>query len=65
LFKWSANYAEASVKFEQAAKMFKEVGDTKMAIKVYLEFAKSSESQNEYLGQGEGLMEAALLMPLN
>lgn len=36
MFKWSANYAEASVKFEQAAKMYKELGDDKMAIEVYL-----------------------------
>jgi|688.fasta_scaffold587777_1 hypothetical protein len=39
LFKWSKNYAEAAIRFEQAAKLFKELGDHKSAIEAYLEFA--------------------------
>ena len=61
IFKWSADYVSASINFEKAAKMYKQIGNKKQAIEAYLEYSKSSEQSNELLGAAEGLTEAAFL----
>jgi hypothetical protein len=43
VFKWSKDYGEASFKFEQAAKVFKEIGEEKQAAEAFINFAKCSE----------------------
>ena len=64
VFKWSANYAEACIKFEEAGRFFKELGLNKDACDAYVSLAKAAEKQDDMLSAGEGYSEVALLSPL-
>ena len=44
IFKWNPNHAEASVKFEQAARFYKDAGNDTAAREAYLAFASASEA---------------------
>lgn len=55
LFKWSPNFDEGAMRFEKAAKLFKECGNNERALTAYLEYSKCAEKQNELLGAAEGL----------
>ena len=61
MFKWYADYVGASMKFEQAAKLFKANGENEEAIESYLLFSECSEKSNEMSGAAEGMTEAAYL----
>ena len=61
LFKWYADYVEAAVKFEQAAKLSKATGDNAKAVEAYVLFSQCSEKSNEMSGAAEGMTEAAWL----
>jgi len=65
MFKWSKDFGEASFKFEQAAKVYKEIGYNKEATEAYLNFAKCSEESKEYTGSADGYAEAARLLPIS
>ena len=41
--KWSPDYLGATLHFEQAAKLYKELGDINMARDSYIKYASSSE----------------------
>lgn len=43
IFKWNKDYDEAAVKYELAAKAFKEISDDDSASNAYLEAAKCHE----------------------
>ena len=62
-FKWSEDHAKAVIKFEEAGRLFKELGINKDAADAYSEMAKSSEKQDDMISAGEGYGEAALLNP--
>ena len=59
LFKWSANPTEGSMYFEQAAKLFKQLGEKQRALDSYLRYSACCESINEMYGAADGLVEAA------
>jgi len=61
MFKWSADHLGASLYFETAAKLYKEVKDDKLAYESYLKFAVSSEKINSLSSAAEGYSQAALL----
>lgn len=63
VFKWSKDYDEASIKYEQAAKLFKELDDDKSAADACLEFAKINEHQKQFHMAADGYAEAARLLP--
>lgn len=59
LFKWSANHTEASMYFEQAAKIFKLHGEKQRALDSFLRWSACCEQLNEMYGAADGLVEAA------
>lgn len=61
VFKWSADYNEGAMHFQQAAKLFKIEGVKDKAHYCYLKFSECSEKINEMYGAAEGLAEAAML----
>jgi hypothetical protein len=54
LFKWSANFTEASMYFEKAAKAYKQIGEKSRAVEAFLRYSACSESNNEIYGAAEG-----------
>ena len=61
MFKWYADYVGGSMKFEQAAKLYKAMGDNEMATEAYVLYSQCSEKSNEMSGAAEGMTEAAYL----
>ena len=61
MLKWYADYVGGAMKFEQAAKLYKAMGDNEMAVEAYVLFSQCSEKSNELSGAAEGLTEAAYL----
>ena len=61
LFKWSANHLEASIYFEKAGKLYKQLGEKQQAIDSFLRWSACCEQLNENYGSAEGLVEAASL----
>jgi len=61
LFKWSPSWDEAGLKFEKAAKLFKEAGNEIAAKESYLEYARCLEKTNELLCAAEAQSDAAFL----
>ena len=59
LFKWSKNYGEGMLHFEQAAKLFKEADNDARAIDAYLKSADCAEHCDETLLCAEALASAA------
>lgn len=63
VFKWSKDWDTAMLKYEQAAKAFKEIGDEESAAEAYLEYAKCCEhEQNNHLA-ADGYSNCALNLP--
>ncbi|CDW78605.1 gamma-soluble nsf attachment protein [Stylonychia lemnae] len=60
LLKWSADFAEGAMYFQQAAKAYKQLGEKDKAMQAYLKYSQCSEKINEFYGAAEGLAEAAL-----
>lgn len=61
LLKWSADHLSASLYFESAAKLYKEVGNEIMAKDAFLKYAHSSEKTDSLSCAAEGLTQAAFL----
>ena len=61
MLKWYADYVGGAMKFEQAAKLYKAMGDNESATEAYCLFSQCSEKSNELSGAAEGLIEAAHL----
>jgi hypothetical protein len=45
--KWSADYAEASFRFEEAAKIYRELDLKRDAAECFIAYAKACKSQND------------------
>lgn len=61
LLKWSADHLGASLNFETAAKLYKELGVINMAKDSYLKYAECSEKIDMPSCAAEGYQQAALL----
>jgi tetratricopeptide (TPR) repeat protein len=61
LFKWKPDHIEASMQYEKAAKLYKQLGDKMKAIEAFLKWSASCENENENYGTAEALVEAAFL----
>ena len=61
MFKWSPDHLGASLHFETAAKLYKEVANFHMAQDAYIKFAQSSEKIDQVSSAAEGYTQAAFL----
>jgi hypothetical protein len=61
LLKWSPDHLGATLHFETAAKLFKELGDSNMAKECYIKYALSSEKIDMPSCAAEGYHQAAFL----
>lgn len=65
VFKWSKDYDEAAMRYEEAGKIFKEISDDRRGADAYLQFAQCSEFLKQYHQAADGYAEAARLLPDN
>ena len=63
LFKWSQDHLGASLFFESAAKLYKEIKNDVMAIDAYLKYAECSEKIDSVASAADGYTQAAFLEP--
>lgn len=61
LLKWSADHLSGSMYFEQAAKLYKELGAKDKAKEAYVMYAKSSEGIDARGCAADGFTQAAFL----
>ena len=61
LFKWNKDHLGASLYFETAAKLYKEINDNTLAKESYLKYAESSEKIDQVSCAAEGYTQAAFL----
>lgn len=59
--KWGRDYLSASMHYESAAKLYKEIGNEVMAKEAYLKYAEASEKQDLLSQAADGLTRAAFL----
>jgi len=59
--KWSADHLSASLHFEQAAKMYREIGNDVMAKECFIKYAQSSEKTDVLSCAADGYTQAAFL----
>lgn len=57
--KWSADHVEGAMYYQQAAKLYKTLGDKPKALQAWLKYSQCSEKIDELYGAAEGLAEAA------
>ena len=63
MFKWSQDHLGASLYFESAAKLYKEIKNDIMAIDAYLKYAECSEKLDSVASAADGYTQAAFLEP--
>jgi hypothetical protein len=61
MFKWSQDHLGASLYFEPAAKLYREIGNVNMAKDAYLKYAQCSEKIDQVSAAAEGYTQAAFL----
>ena len=61
LLKWSPDHLGAQLYFENAAKLYKEIGNQIMAKECYLKYAISSEKTDSISCAADGFTQAAFL----
>ena len=61
LMKWNPDHLGASLHFESAAKLYKEIGNEMMAKDAFLKYAVSSEQTDSLSCAADGYTQAAFL----
>ena len=61
LFKWSKDNLGASIYFETAGKLYKEIGDIKNSRESFIKYAECSEASQLLSGAADGYTQAAFL----